>query len=409
MGQNESTNNNVVVLDSKDLLAFSKNKNAPNRDILRNIIEDTPVETQNSNNEERKDNNENDKARKKDKSNDFNIKKSKKSFNTNGNNNNNESFSSINDKSEKNENLDKNTVNNKSQYLNNNNSQINKNNKKGNYNLDSIDQITPDNFNDITNKSKVKLKNKNPQYIKSFLDKSRSAFLELNLKDIQEGKDAKEGKHNALNFDNFDLFVHEKDPETSEIIFDNEINKLKNTINKEFEYINFTITGEKKFKFPESRLETLSLIRTQFLLVGQNSDRQRSSIFQRRETRTIGLKNNDSKIFSSTVKWGENNTEKGFKNDLEKLDLEQRLMNQYRSEMLDVSDPSFINKFAIIMHKYENVSFKNIYINKILINININRELLNYAMTLKKVMSKDNLIILTIYNLKNYFNCFLFN
>lgn len=358
MGQNESTNKNVVVLDSKDLLAFSKYKNTPQSNLLSNIIEDTPIHTQSSQYEERKDDDYDKEKKKKD-----NKNKSRKTVNNYTNTH--ETYTSM-DKSEINtnkqkdkENKDKNTVNTKVQFFNNNNN--NNNNNDNNYkdtsNPESREQTTPDVVNTQSNRSKIKFKNKNTKYIKSFLDKSKSAFLELNLKDIQEGKDSKEGKHNTLNFDNFDLFVHEKDVEISESIFDSETNKLKNSLNKEFEYINMTITGEKKFKFPESRLETLSYIRTQFLIDGQKSDRHKAPAFQRKETRTLGLKSSENKLFNTTVRWGENNTEKAFKNELEKLDLEQRLMNQYRSEMLDVGDPSFINKFAIIMHKYENVSF----------------------------------------------------
>lgn len=212
--------------------------------------------------------------------------------------------------------------------------------------------------------SKLSLKHPYTNYYidKNDLNQSRSAYLELNLKELQEGKNNKAKRKINLEFDNLDWFVHEKDPKNSEIILDIEMNKIKEMMNKNFATLNSTITGLKNYTYPKHRLDTLKNIKNEFL---SNSKEDKGGSPNRRtrfKTTTTAdvladdkfqANKNENENFINTVIWEEPFSKY---NQFEILEEESKLIDQYKAEILDIQDENFVNKFSIIMHKYENVS-----------------------------------------------------
>lgn len=144
-------------------------------------------------------------------------------------------------------------------------------------------------------------------------------------------------------------------------MFDHEINKLRWIMNDNFKIMNSVILEDKNFNFPEDNQSCLELINDKFL-----ADCNDQSVWDNKAKRNMrknfeqnkSVLNPDTKHFLQTVPWERcHENDIVIKSQLKYLDDENNLLEEYKSEVVDVSDNQFVNKFAIMMHKYENVIF----------------------------------------------------
>ena len=221
-------------------------------------------------------------------------------------------------------------------------SKVNKDDKSENSkNLNTIQKSKSMSLEQRRVMSELKKYQNTKKYLKKFIEKSKSTLLELDLKDIQEASETKSKRRLKLEFEALDLFVNAVDSNEKEEYYLNDYDKLTNSINDYFKFINSHILNKKDFNFPEKTEEKKTFIYNQFL---KHQDLGGDE-FNQNSNPTQFEKCVDPSILSIY----------NIKNHLENLDYEKKLLEQFKSEILDIHDEKFLSKFAISMHKYDNV------------------------------------------------------